>query len=80
MTDKKVDVIIGYERGTLPLRTRPAFIREPEETKKLVWNLGCDNTLSSYLKTVKGKVGIVAKGCDARSIVGLISEKFLVDL
>ena len=75
LTDKKVDVIIGYERGTLPLRTRPAFIREPDETKKLVWNSGCENSLSIYLKTAKGKVGIVARGCDARSIVGLIKER-----
>lgn len=75
LTDKKVDVIIGYERGTLPLRTRPTFIREPDETKKLVWNSGCENNLSFYLKTAKGKVGIVAKGCDARSIVELIKER-----
>jgi len=75
LTDKKVDVIIGYERGTLPLRTRPVFIREPDETKRLVWNSGCENSLSFYLKTATGKVGIVAKGCDARSIVGLIKER-----
>lgn len=77
LTDKKVDVIIGYESGTLPLRTRPVFIREPDETKKLVWNSGCENSLSFYLKTAKGKVGIVAKGCDARSIVGLVKERQL---
>ena len=75
LSDKKVDVIIGYERGTLPLRTRPVFIREPDETKKLVWNSRCENNLSFYLKTAKGRVGIVAKGCDARSIVGLIKER-----
>lgn len=74
LIDKKVDLIIGYEKGTLPLRTRPTFIREPEETKRLVWNSRCENNLSFYLKTVKEKVGIVAKGCDSRSIVGLIKE------
>jgi len=74
LIDKKVDLIIGYEKGTLPLRTRPTFIREPEETKRLVWNSRCENNLSLYLKTVKEKVGIVAKGCDSRSIVGLIKE------
>jgi ferredoxin len=74
LIDKKVDLIIGYEKGTLPFRTRPTFIREPEETKRLVWNSRCENNLSLYLKTVKEKVGIVAKGCDSRSIVGLIKE------
>ncbi len=75
LTEKKVDLIIGYERGTLPLRTRPAFIREPDETEKLVWNSGCENNLSFYLKTLKEKVGIVVKGCDALSIVVLIKER-----
>lgn len=74
LIDKKVDLIIGYEKGTLPLRTRPTFIREPEETERLVWNSRCEINLSFYLKTVKEKVGIVAKGCDSRSIVGLIKE------
>lgn len=74
LTDKKVDLIIGYEEGTLPLRTRPAFIREPNEAKRLVWNCRCENSLSVYLKTVKEKVGVIAKGCDTRSIVGLIKE------
>ncbi|MCK4418501.1 4Fe-4S binding protein [Candidatus Aerophobetes bacterium] len=73
--EKKVDLIIGYEEGTLPLRTRPIFIREADETKKLVWNSRCENSLCSYLKTTKERVGIVAKGCDSRSIIGLIKER-----
>ena len=75
LTEKKVDVIIGYEKGTLPLRARPAFIREPDEAKRLVWNSRCENNLCFYLRTVKEKVGIVAKGCDTRSMVGLIKER-----
>ncbi|TKJ43818.1 4Fe-4S ferredoxin [Candidatus Aerophobetes bacterium Ae_b3a] len=75
LLEKKVDLIIGYEEGTLPLRTRPIFIREADETKKLVWNSRCENSLCSYLKTTKERVGIVAKGCDSRSIIGLIKER-----
>lgn len=75
LLEKKVDLIIGYEEGTLPLRTRPIFIREADETNKLIWNSRCENSLCSYLKTTKERVGIVAKGCDSRSIIGLIKER-----
>lgn len=75
LTEKRVDLIIGYEKGTLPLRARPVFIKGVAGIEKLVWNSSCGNNLSNYLKTTKAKVGIVAKGCDTRSIVGLIKEK-----
>ena len=75
LTEKKVDLIIGYEEGSLPIRTRPVFIQKADETKRLVWNSRCENNLCFYLKTAKGKVGIVAKGCDIRSIIGLVKEK-----
>jgi ferredoxin len=39
-----------------------------------VWNTSCENTLATYLQTTDGKVGIVAKGCDARAIVTKIVE------
>jgi formate dehydrogenase subunit beta len=70
-----VEVIIGYERGTLPLRTTPCFIRDPDQVGRLVWNVSCENNLAMYLHHVTGKVGIVAKGCDARSIVSEIVER-----
>jgi len=75
LAEKKVDLIIGYEEGSLPIRTRPVFIQETGETSRLVWNSRCESNLCSYLKTIKGRVGIVAKGCDIRSIVGLVKEK-----
>ena len=75
LAEKKVDLIIGYEEGSLPIRTRPVFIQEAGETNRLVWNSRCENNLCSYLKTIKGRVGIVAKGCDIRSIIGLVKEK-----
>jgi ferredoxin len=82
----KVDVVIGYEAGSLPLRTRPCFVRSAEEVERLVWNPFCTNNLAVYLPRLferpsnpreeykPPKVGVVAKGCDARSVVGLIRE------
>lgn len=75
LTGGSVEVIIGYEDGTLPLRTTPAFVRDPDEADRLVWNASCENNLATYLHHVTGKVGIVAKGCDARSIVSEIVER-----
>ena len=75
LAEEKIEVAIGYESGTLPLRTTPCFIRDPDQVRRLVWNATCENNLATYLHNATGKVGIVAKGCDARSIVGQIVER-----
>ncbi len=74
LVDNKVDVIIGYAEGTLPLRTAPCFVDVPEQVDQLVWNVRCANTLATYLQGREDKAGIVAKGCDARAIVTKIVE------
>jgi formate dehydrogenase subunit beta len=77
LAEGKVDVVIGYERGTLPLRTTPCFIREAEAAGKLVWDATCEHNLARYLRSQRGRVAIVAKGCDARAITVLLSERQL---
>jgi len=73
--DKKVDLVLGFGESTLPGRTTPVFIESEEECDRLVWNRYCQNNLSVYLKKLSSaKVGIVAKGCDTRSILVLIQE------
>lgn len=72
---KEIEVFIGYEAGTVPLRATPAFIRRPEEVDHLIWDATCENNLAAFLAKYRGKkVGIMVKGCDARSIVGLMQE------
>lgn len=75
-----VDVMIGYEAGTLPLRTSPCVIENAEQVDRLVWNMNCGSNLAVYLLPVakanpEKKIGILAKGCDSRSVVGLIKER-----
>ncbi len=77
LEEKKVDLIIGFEKGTLPLRSSPCFIRHPEDVDRLTWDSSCENNLAKYLPGRKEKIGIIAKGCDTRAIVGLIQEKQL---
>ncbi len=75
LSEKKVDLIIGYEQGTLPLNTTPCFVDKVEDVKKLVWNASCDACLSNYVVGRNEKVGVVAKGCDARLIAVCAIEK-----
>lgn len=76
LSSKAVDLIIGYSYWTMPLRTTPVFIRTPEGTEGLAWNSFCENNLSTYLhKFNRLKVGIIVKGCDARSVTALSLEK-----
>ena len=82
----KVNVVVGYERGSLPLRSRPCFVRSADDADRLVWDCFCANNLTVYLPRMferpadpkmdysPPKVGVVAKGCDARSVVGLLKE------
>jgi len=74
LEEKKVDLVIGFAEGSLPLRGTPFFARTPEEAGKLTWNRGCENNLANYLRKRDNKVAVVAKGCDVRSIVALIKE------
>ncbi|MFA4915413.1 MAG: 4Fe-4S dicluster domain-containing protein [Syntrophales bacterium] len=49
LAEKKVDIIIGYEKGTLPLIAPPCFITDPEDTGKLVWNAFCMQNLAKFV-------------------------------
>lgn len=76
LLNKTVDLIIGFGEGSLPLRTTPRFIRSPEKVDRLIWNSFCENNLATYLhKFSQFKVGLLVKGCDARSINALLLER-----
>ncbi|MDD5168659.1 MAG: 4Fe-4S binding protein [Syntrophales bacterium] len=49
LEEKKVDVVVGYETGTLPLTATPCFITQPEEAEKLVWNAYCTQNLAKFV-------------------------------
>jgi ferredoxin len=74
LAEKQVDLVVGFAEGTLPLRCTPVFVRDPAGAEALVWNSSCENNLANYLRKRPEKVGVIAKGCDVRSIVGLIKE------
>lgn len=86
LSEGKVDVVIGYKAGTLPLMSQPITIDKAEDVDKLVWNNSCHVNLAKYLvpripklcgPEGNKKVGIVAKGCVGRALNLLSSENKL---
>ncbi|MEM3957172.1 MAG: 4Fe-4S dicluster domain-containing protein [Thermoproteota archaeon] len=70
---KDVELVLGYEYYGRSVR--PCFVSKPEEIERLVWNSDCWFNLATYLRSLRSRrVGIVAKGCDGRSIVELVKE------
>ncbi len=70
-----VDLVIGFENGTVPFKATPVFVRDAANVDKLVWGPFCSNNLARFLIAHRDKkVGIVAKGCDARAVVQLVVE------
>ena len=49
LIEKKVDAVIGYEDGTLPLTATPCFITNPKDVDKLVWNRFCTQNLAKFV-------------------------------
>ena len=70
----KVDLIIGFRQGTLPMMNEPYFAKSPEDLQNLVWDSNCGINLANYLTNRTEKIGIIAKGCDSRNIVTHIIE------
>ena len=74
LTERKVDVVLGFQRGTVPLMSQPILIRRPEATDQLHWDSFCSTNLANYLPRRKERIAIFAKGCDSRNIVLQILE------
>ena len=74
LKDGKVDMVIGYREGTIPMTTSPYIARTPEQAEEFIWNSNCTMNLANFITGRKEKIGIIAKGCDSRNIVNHIVE------
>lgn len=72
----QASLVIGFEAGSTPAKCTPLFARTPEDADRLIWNPTCVNNLAVYLPQMvkQGKVAVVVKPCDAKSVVELIRE------
>ena len=73
-----VDYIVGFAPGSLKFSTTPLITKVKEEVESLAINPFIVNNLAKFLMEVPGRVGIVAKGCDSRSIVSLVQDNQVV--
>ena len=71
----KVEVFIGYRKGSVPMMNQPVLIRDPDGADLLYWDSHCGLNLCNYLTKRTEKIGIVANGCNSRNIVTHIIEK-----
>lgn len=69
LSEKKVDVVIGFRKGTIPFMNEPFLVKSEDQVNHLHWDGNCGINLANYLPKRTDRVGIVAKGCDARTIV-----------
>ncbi len=86
IADGAVDVVVGFRKGSRPNTSRPYFARGEADVEHLVWNAYCITNLASFLPKLFEKpakpgdgytpprIAVVAKGCDSRSIAGLVKE------
>ena len=70
----KVDLVIGFRKGTVAMMNEPYIAKAPEDVPNLVWDSNCGINLANYLTDRKENIGIIAKGCDSRNIVTHIIE------
>ncbi len=83
LTEGSVAAVIGYKSGRRAGSAQPAIVTDPDKAKELIFSPACVNNLALYLTKAKkevskkGKLAIVAKGCDMRALAGLMGESQL---
>jgi len=83
LTSGQVAAVIGYIPGRRKGTAVPGIVADPEKAQELVFSPACVNNLALYLTKAKkdvskkGKLAIVAKGCDMRALAGLMGESQL---
>jgi formate dehydrogenase subunit beta len=70
----QVDVFIGYKKGSIPMMNEPILISDPENADLLYWDSNCGLNLCNYLTKRTDRIGLIANGCNSRSIVNHIVE------
>jgi formate dehydrogenase subunit beta len=74
LEEGKVDVFIGYKKGSIPMMNQPVLISNADQADLLYWDSNCGLNLCNYLTKRTDRIGIVANGCNSRNIVTHITE------
>jgi len=80
LNEEAVTAVIGYRTGRRKGSAMPAIVTKAEQVAELIFSPACVNNLALYLTRKKkeipqkGKVAVVAKGCDMKALAGLFGE------
>ncbi|EFK10371.1 dehydrogenase, beta subunit family protein [delta proteobacterium NaphS2] len=74
LAEEKVDVFIGYQKGTVPMMNEPLLVNHPDKADTLYWDNFCGLNLCNYLTKRTDKIGIIANGCNSRNMATHIIE------
>ena len=74
LKEDKVDMVIGYRKGTVPLMHQPFFATSEGKVDSFVWDSNCGLNLANYITDRKERIGIVATGCNSRNIAVHVVE------
>jgi ferredoxin len=74
LEEGKVDVFIGYKKGSVPMMNEPVLVSDKEKVAILYWDSNCGLNLCNYITRRTEKIGIIANGCNSRNIVTHITE------
>jgi ferredoxin len=77
LKENRVDMVIGFETGTLPMRSRPACIRNADSAGDLVMDGFCRSNLAAYIthRPAGERIGLVCRGCESRAVRALCVEQ-----
>jgi len=76
----RAQVVIGWEKGSEPYLSPPAFITSADQADRLLYDEFAVQNLAVYLldyRDTNHKVAIFVKGCDSRGVIQLLQEKQL---
>jgi NAD-dependent dihydropyrimidine dehydrogenase PreA subunit len=86
---KPGDLVIAWKNASLPGHRIPAFIMQKEEIQDIVFDSFCDLSLAKYINsyhrkeilpaTFKGKIHIVCKPCDAKSVMQAFADEQIAE-
>ena len=83
LTEGTVAAVVGYRAGRRTNTALPVIVTAIDQVDQLIFSPACVNNLALYLTkakkevSTKGKLALVAKGCDLRAVAGLLGESQL---
>jgi formate dehydrogenase subunit beta len=83
LSSGEVAAVIGYTSGRRKGSAQPVIVTDAARAETLVFSPACVNNLALYLTKAKkevskkGRLAIVAKGCDLKALAGLMGESQL---